>query len=99
MKLQTQSIRFDADQKLLDYLQKKCDKLDHFFDNIIDGQVYLRLEKEGSPSLKSVDIKINVPQQELIASEKAYTFEEAIDLATDNLKRQIKKYKERLRAY
>ncbi len=99
MKLQTQSIHFDADQKLLDYLQKKCDKLDHFYDRIVDGQVYLKLEKVGDPSLKAVEIKINVPGDELIASEKAFAFEEAIDLATDNLKRQIKRYKERQRSY
>ena len=99
MKLQTQSIHFDADQKLLDYLQKKCDKLDHFYDRIIDGQVYLKLEKVGDPSLKNVEIKVNVPGDELISSEQAYTFEEAIDSATDNLKRQIKRYKEKLRSH
>ena len=99
MKLQTQSIHFDADQKLLDYLQKKCDKLDHFFDRIIDAQVYLKLAKVGDPSLKSVEIKVNVPGDELIAKEQAYAFEEAIDLATDNLKRQVKRYKEKMRSH
>ena len=38
MKLQVQSIHFDADQGLLDYIQAKCDKLDHFFDKIVDGE-------------------------------------------------------------
>ena len=99
MILQTQTPNFDADQKLLDYLQKKCDKLDNFYDRIIDGQAYLRIVKSGERSLKSVEIKINVPNDELIASEEAYTFEEAIDLATDNLKRQVKRYKEKLRSY
>lgn len=99
MKLQVQSIHFDADQKLLDYVQQKCDKLDTFFDRIQDGQVYLRLEKVGDPSLKKVEIKLNVPNDVLIASEEAYQFEEAIDLATENLKRSLKRYKERLRAH
>jgi putative sigma-54 modulation protein len=99
MKLQTQSIHFDADQKLLDYIQKKCDKLDQFFDKIVDGQVYLKLEKVGDPSVKSVEIKINVPQDELIAKETSFTFEEAVDKATDQLKRQIKRYKEKLRSH
>ena len=97
MKLQVQSIHFDADQKLLDYLQKKCDKLDTFFDRIEDGQVFLRLEKTGDPSLKSVEIKVNVPGDRLIVKEEAYSFEEAIDIGTESLKRQLKKYKERVR--
>ncbi|MEM0995537.1 MAG: ribosome-associated translation inhibitor RaiA [Bacteroidota bacterium] len=99
MKLQVQSIRFDADEKLLAYIQKKCDKLDSFFDRIQDGQVYLRIEKSGEPSLKSVEIKINVPGEVLIASEEAYSFEEATDLATETLKRQVKRYKEKLREH
>ncbi len=99
MKIQVQSIQFKADQSLLDFVQKKCDKLDTFFDRIADGQVTLRLEKVGDPSLKKVDIKLNVPGDVLIASEEAFKFEEAIDLATDNLKRQLKRYKERMRTH
>jgi putative sigma-54 modulation protein len=97
MKLQVQSIHFDADAKLLAYVQKKCDKLDSFFDRIQDGQVYLRIEKVGEPSLKSVEVKVNVPGESLLAKEEAFTFEEAIDLATETLKRSVKRYKEKIR--
>jgi putative sigma-54 modulation protein len=99
MKLQMQSIHFDADHKLLDYIQKKCDKLDQFFDRIQDGNVYLRIEKAGDPSLKSVEIKLNVPGVDLFAREEAYTFEEATDIATENLKTQVKRYKDRMRTH
>lgn len=99
MNIQVQSIHFDADQKLLDYIQRKCDKLDTFFDRIEDGQVYLKLVKIGDPSLKSVEIKVNVPGERLIAGEQATSFEEATDLATDNLKRQLKRYKEKMRPH
>jgi putative sigma-54 modulation protein len=97
MKLQVQSIHFDADQKLLDYVQRKCDKLDHFFDKIIDGQVYLRVEKKGDHSLKSVEIKLMVPSETLLVKQESFSFEEAVDIATENLKRQVNRYKEKLR--
>ena len=35
MKINVQSIKFDADQKLLDFIDKKVGKLEKFFDNII----------------------------------------------------------------
>ena len=98
MKLQIQSIHFDADTKLLDYIQTKCDKLETYFDRIIDGQVYLRVEKKGVVKNKIVEIVVNVPGEKIIATENGELFEEATDLATDNLKRQIKKYKEKMRA-
>ena len=45
MKLQMHSIRFDANQRLIDFIQKKADRLDKFFDRIIDGEVFMRLER------------------------------------------------------
>ncbi|MCB9232592.1 MAG: ribosome-associated translation inhibitor RaiA [Bacteroidia bacterium] len=99
MKLQIQSIHFDADRKLLEYIQQKCDKLDTFFDRIVDGQVFLKAEKVALVENKVVEIKLNVPNDTLVATENGVKFEEAVDLATDNLKRQIKRYKERLREH
>jgi len=45
MKLQMHSIHFDADRKLIDFIQKKADKLDTFYDQIIDGEVFMRIDK------------------------------------------------------
>lgn len=98
MKIQIQSIHFDADQKLLDYIQRKCDKLDHFFDKIDSAQVYLKLVKKGDPSQKAVEIKLLVPGETLIASHESLTFEESVDLTTESLKRQLNRYKEKMRA-
>ena len=98
MKLQIQSIHFDADQKLLDYIQKKCDKMDTFFDHIIDGQVYLKLEKHSeSGANKVVELKFNVPGEVIMSTQKGHKFEEATDLAVDNVKRQLTRFKEKLR--
>jgi putative sigma-54 modulation protein len=44
MKITVQAIHFSADKNLLAFIQKKADKLDTFFDNIIKGEVYLKLE-------------------------------------------------------
>jgi putative sigma-54 modulation protein len=96
MKLQMHSIRFDADQKLLDFIQKKADKLETFYDRIIDGEVFLRLEKDNSQENKIVEIKINLPGNQIFAKEKSRTFEAAVDLAIEALRRQIKKHKDKL---
>ena len=47
MKVQVQSIHFDADIKLINFIQKKLDKLDTFYDRTIDAEVILRLNNEG----------------------------------------------------
>jgi putative sigma-54 modulation protein len=95
MKLQMHSIHFDADQKLLDFIQKRTDKLETYYDRIIDGEVFLRLAKDEQKENKIVEIKINIPGNQFFAKEKAGTFEAATDNAVEGLRRQIKKHKEK----
>jgi putative sigma-54 modulation protein len=92
MKLQIHSIHFDADQKLIDFIQKKVDKLETFYDHIVDGEVFLRLNNSNVEN-KTFEIKINIPGNQLFAKEEAKTFEEATDVATEALRRQLKKFK------
>jgi putative sigma-54 modulation protein len=95
MKLQIQSIHFDADKKLLDFIQKKLNKLDTFYERIVGGDVYLRVENEDVNN-KSVHIKLFLPGTSIMAKEQASSFEEALDVAVENLKRQLKKQKEKM---
>ncbi len=99
MKLQMHSIRFDADQKLINFIQKKANKLDRFFDRIIDGEVYMRLDKDENMENKIIEIKLNIPRHQLFAKERAKTFEQASDMAIEALKRQIIKHKDKITAH
>jgi len=96
MKINTTSIHFDADQKLIDYIQRKASKLDQFFDRIIDAHIYLKLENSGQVRDKIVEMKLNVPGDILMATEVSKTFEASADAAVDNMKRQLNRYKERI---
>jgi putative sigma-54 modulation protein len=95
MKLQVHSIHFDADRKLITYIQKKLDKLETFYDRMVDGEVFLRLNNEGIEN-KTVEIKLRVPGTQLFATEKAKSFEEATGLAAEALRNQLKKFKTRV---
>jgi putative sigma-54 modulation protein len=96
MKIHMTAVHFDADQKLIDYIEKKAEKLQQFFDRIIDAQVFLKLENSGQVRDKIVELKLMVPGTILVATEVSKTFEAAADAAVDNMKRQLNKHKERL---
>ena len=98
MKVQVQSLHFDADAKLIDFIQKKLDKLDTFYDRTIDAEVILRLNNEGIEN-KTVEIKLNIPGEQLFATKTNGSFEEATDHCTEALRRQIKKHKEKMLAH
>lgn len=96
MKLKVQSIHFDADRKLVNFIQRKVDKLETYFDRVVDGEVFLRLNNEGIDN-KTVEIKLNLPGNQLFATEKARSFEAATDQATEALKSQLKKFKTKVK--
>lgn len=97
MKVKIHAIHFDADQSLVDFIQRKLNKLDTFYDRIINGEVFLKLEGETSAKVhtKLIEIKIHVPNGELFVSEKGKSFEEATDIALESLKIQLKKFKDK----
>jgi putative sigma-54 modulation protein len=99
MKLQMHSIRFDADIKLLDFIQRRVDKLETYFDRIIDGEVFLRVENDGNQENKIVEIKLNSPGNQFFAKSQAKSFEIAVDEVVEGLRRQLKKHKEKLYAH
>jgi len=97
MTINVQSIRFDADKKLIDFIKKKVDKLDLFFDQILDGECYLRIENTEDEANKVTEFKLNIPGTQLFAKCQAKSFEEATDLAVESLRKQIEKHKTKTR--
>ena len=97
MKISVQSIHFNADKKLLDFIQKKADKLEQFSDQIISAEVYLKLENVEDEANKITEIKISLPGTQLFSKEQCKSFEEATDLAIESLRRQLDKHKTKTR--
>ncbi|MDN3549773.1 ribosome hibernation-promoting factor, HPF/YfiA family [Mucilaginibacter aquaedulcis] len=95
MKITVQSIHFTADRKLLDFIQKKVDKLDTFYDQIVSGEVYLKLENVEDEANKITEIKLLLPGNQIFAKEQCKSFEEATDLAVECLRKQIEKHKQK----
>ncbi|MBK9013233.1 MAG: ribosome-associated translation inhibitor RaiA [Saprospiraceae bacterium] len=99
MKIHTESVQFKADQKLHEFIEKKMEKLTSHFDRIINVEVKLRLENSGQVKDKVAEIQLHVPGQNFFAKETTKTFEQSVDSAIDNLRRQLSKYKEKLKPH
>jgi len=99
MKVNTQSVNFNADQKLIDFIQKRMDKLELFYDKVISTDVYLKVENTSDKENKIFEAKVQVPGDSLVVKKQCKSFEECVDLAVASLERQLKKRKEKLRAH
>lgn len=99
MKVVNQAVNFNADAKLLEFIEKKLNKLDQYFDNIIMADVFLKVENTSEKENKIAEIRLEIPGNDLIAKKKAKSFEEAIDEVHDSLRRQLMKKKEKMRSH
>lgn len=99
MKVNTQSVNFNADQKLLDFIQNRMDKLDQYYDKVIKSDVFLKVENTSGKQNKIFEAKISVPGDSFIVKKTCKTFEEGADSAVNTLGRQLKKRKDKFRTY
>jgi putative sigma-54 modulation protein len=97
MKITINAIKFDADRKLILFVQNKVKKLSKFFDDILGAEVFLKLENVQDADNKVVEIKIDIPGSSLFSRKQSKSFEESTDLAVDALRLQLIKHKEKIR--
>src|SRR6187401_1948865 len=96
MNVNIQSVHFDADVKLVDYVNKKLEKLNTFHDRIIKVNVFLKLDNVvHTIKDKIAEIRIHVPKQEFFVKSTSKSFQESFDDAFDSIVNQIKRKKQK----
>jgi len=95
MNIKINSLHFDADKKLEDFITKKITKLTEKHSNITDIDVTLKLDNSQDRENKVTEIKINAKGSEFFSKKQSSSFEESTDEVTEALRRQLKKYKEK----
>lgn len=97
MKVDIQSVHFDADKVLLELIQTKLDKLDQFFDGVVEAQVTLKVEPAANTENKIIEIQVGVKGNDLFAKRHAKTFEHAFEEAVEAIRSQLIKHKEKVK--
>lgn len=86
---------FNASQQLQEYAAKNAEKLNRFYDGLMDCDIIF--EPSGSPeNPQKAEINLKAGKLMLNASEKADTYEKALAIAIDNIRRQLIKSKGKL---
>ena len=96
MNVNIQSVRFNADRKLVSYVEKKIIKLDQFHDSITKVEVYLKLDNVvHNIKDKVAEIKVQIPKYNFFVKYSSKSFEESFDYAMASVINQMKRKKER----
>ncbi len=96
MTVNIQTVHFDADIKLVSYIEKKLTKLSQYHERITKVDVYLKLDNViHTIKDKVAEIKVHIPRHEFFVKQSSKSFEESFDNALDAVITQIKRKKEK----
>lgn len=97
MNVRIQTVRFDADSKLLDHVNKRIEKLRNLHDRITAVDVFLKLDNVvHTIKDKVAEIRVHIPGHDFFVKHSTKSFEESFDVAFEGLLTQIKKRKEKV---
>lgn len=97
MNISINSVHFKADKKLEAFIREKLEKLQQYFEGLIGSEVILKLENTEERENKIAEIRLLVKGYDMFAKKESTTFEGAIDLAAEALRKQLVKHKEKVR--
>ena len=95
MDVTIKAIKFDATDKLQEFIQKKVSKLDRHCGDIRKVEVSLKVVKPETAMNKQASLTVSPPGQELFAEKICDTFEEAVMETLAAIEKQLGKYKEK----
>ena len=98
MKVNAQSVNFNAEKTLINFVQARLNKLETFYDKVISSEVFLKLDNNNSKKNKIAEIKLSVPKNNFVVKKQCKSFEEAVDSACNSLERRLIKKKQKIRA-
>ena len=99
MNVNIQTVHFDADLRLIDYVTRKLEKLNTFHDTILKVDVFLKLDNVvHTIKDKVAEIKVHVPHHNFFVKASSKSFESSFDTALESIITQIKRKKEKIAA-
>jgi len=99
MKVNVEATNFEADKKLVDFILRKINKLDLFYDSIVKSDVYLKVQKTSKKENKITEVLLSLPGEKIMIKKESKTFEEGINECVNALERKVKKRNKKERTF
>jgi putative sigma-54 modulation protein len=98
MTIDFQAVNYNADIRLVEFTKKRLNKMEKFFDHILDIEVFTKVLNTSDKTNKQAELKIRVPGEHFMVKKTCKTFEEAVDTCAQSAERLLIKFKTRKRS-
>jgi putative sigma-54 modulation protein len=97
MKINIQTVHFSMNSNLQKYIEKRLSKLNLYYNRIVSVDLYLNLDNHNNQTNKSVELRVNIPGDDVVVGKKSESFEKSLDMAASSAERMLKRRKEKSR--
>ncbi len=97
MKINIQTVHFSMNSNLQKYIEKRLSKLNLYYNRIVSIDLYLNLDNHNDQTNKSVELRVNIPGDDVVVGKKSESFEKSLDMAASSAERMLKRRKEKSR--
>ena len=97
MKINIQTVHFSINSNLQKYIEKRLSKLNLYYSRIVSIDLYLNLDNHNDQTNKSVELRVNIPGDDVVVGKKSESFEKSLDMAASSAERMLKRRKEKSR--
>jgi putative sigma-54 modulation protein len=97
MKINIQTVHFSMNSNLQKYIEKRLSKLNLYYNRIVSVDLYLNLNNHNDQTNKSVELRVNIPGDDVVVGKKSESFEKSLDMAASSAERMLKRRKEKSR--
>ena len=97
MKINIQTVHFSINSNLQKYIEKRLSKLNLYYNRIVSIDLYLNLDNHNDQTNKSVELRVNIPGDDVVVGKKSESFEKSLDMAASSAERMLKRRKEKSR--
>ena len=96
MDVKIQTVHFSGDEKLIELVRKKVEKLNTYHDKITVVHVFLKLDNiVHTLKDKIVELRVHVPKHDFFVKASSKSFEESFDSAYESIVNQLKRQKQK----
>ena len=79
------------------YIDKRLSKLNLYYSRIVNVDLYLKLDNQNDQINKLVDLRIQIPGEDVVVGKKSESFEKSLDMAASTAERMLKRRKAKAR--
>ena len=77
------------------YIDKRLSKLSLYYNRIVSVDLYLNLDNHSSQTNKFVELRVNIPGEDVVVGKKSESFEKSLYMAAATAERMLKRRKEK----